>query len=140
MTECIKNHQTKNHFTHDQKHTKKKRSTENNLSRNGSTVTSNNTFKMLDIHINKISKDLLQKPVVRRCSVKKVLLKISQISNFSCKIDLKINFKINLKINSSTVVFSCESCGIFKNTYFVEHRQTAASATDINAKYSHPSQ
>ena len=35
MTECIKDHQTKNHFAYDQKHTKKnKRSIENNLSRN----------------------------------------------------------------------------------------------------------
>ena len=62
MTECIKNHQTKNNFAHDQKHAKKvKRSTENNLSRNGCTVTSNDTFQMFPIPINKISKDLLQK-------------------------------------------------------------------------------
>ena len=62
MTECIKNHQTKNHFAHDQKHVKKiKRSIENNLSRNGCTVTSNDTFQMFLIPINKISKDLLQK-------------------------------------------------------------------------------
>ena len=48
MTECIKSDQTKNHFTQDQKHTKKnKRSIEYNLSRNGCTVTSNNTFQML---------------------------------------------------------------------------------------------
>ena len=47
---------------------------------------------------------------------------------------------MNLKIHSSTVVFSCESCGIFKNTYFVEYQQMAASAINIDAKYSHPSQ
>ena len=63
------------------------------------------------------------------CSVKKVLLKILELSQeYTCKIGLKINFKINLSIHFSTVVFSCEPCGIFKNTYFVEHRQTAASA------------
>ena len=45
---------------------------------------------------------------------------------------------MNLKINSSTE--SCESCGIFKNTFFVERQRTAASAIDIEAKYSHPSQ
>ena len=45
---------------------------------------------------------------------------------------------MNLKLNSSTE--SCESCGIFKNNFFVERQQTAASAIDIDAKYSHPSQ
>ena len=54
--------------------------------------------------------------VVRRCSVK-----FSQNSQEeTCKIDLKINLKINLKLDSSTVVFSCESCEIFKK------QQTAA--------------
>ena len=38
---------------------------------------------------------------------------------------------MNLKTDSSTVVFSCESCEIFKR------QQTAASAIDIDAKYSH---
>ena len=41
---------------------------------------------------------------------------------------------MNLKINSSTE--SCESCGNFKNTFFVERQRTAASAIDIEAKYS----
>ena len=62
MTECIKNHQTKNHCAPDQKHTKKiKRYIENNLIRNGCTVTSNDNFQMSHISMNKISKDLLQK-------------------------------------------------------------------------------
>ena len=47
---------------------------------------------------------------------------------------------MNLKIDSSTVVFSRESCETFKNTYFVEHWPTAASAIDIDTKYSHPGQ
>ena len=47
---------------------------------------------------------------------------------------------MNLKIHFSTVMFSCESCRIFKNTYFAEHWGTAASAINIDAKYSHPSQ
>ena len=56
MTECIKNHQTKNHFAHDQKHAKKiKRSIENNSSRNRCTVTSNDTFQVFHIPTNKIS-------------------------------------------------------------------------------------
>ena len=62
MTECIKNHQTKNHFAHGQKHVEKiKRSIENNLSRNGCTVTSNDTFQMFHIPIHKILIDQLQK-------------------------------------------------------------------------------
>ena len=47
---------------------------------------------------------------------------------------------MNLKIDSSTVVFSCEPCEIFKNAYFVEHRRTAASAIDIDAKHLNPGQ
>ena len=47
---------------------------------------------------------------------------------------------MNLKMDSSTVVFSCESCEIFKNPYFVEHQRTATSATDIDTKYSHSGQ
>ena len=46
---------------------------------------------------------------------------------------------MNLKIHSTTVVLSCEYCGIFKNIYFVEHRRTAASAINVDARYSHPS-
>ena len=62
MTACIQKHQTKNHFVHDQGNTKKiQRSFKNNLSRNEWTVTSNDTFQILHIPINKISKDLLQK-------------------------------------------------------------------------------
>ena len=61
MTDCKINHQTRNHFAHDQKHAKKiKRSIENNLSRNRCTVTSNDAFQMFPIPINKISNDLLQ--------------------------------------------------------------------------------
>ena len=56
MTECIKNYQTKNHFI--------KRSIENNLSRNGWTVWSNDTLQMFHIAINKILKDLQSSGVV----------------------------------------------------------------------------
>ena len=86
-----------------------------------------------------------QKPtaeaVVWSCSVKKVLLKTFQNSQEDTfKKDSKINLKMNLKTDSNTVVFSCESCETFKNTYFEEHRRTAASAIDTDAKYSHPGQ
>ena len=62
-TECIKNHQTKTHFAHDQKHAKKrvKKSIENNSSRNRCTVTSNDTFQVFHIPTNKVSENLLQK-------------------------------------------------------------------------------
>ena len=104
-----------------------KRYIENNMSRNGCTVTSNYTFQMFQVPINKISKEA--EADVQRCSVKKVLLKISQNSQEDiCKTDLKINFKINLKIDSNTVVFFCESCEIFNTIFFVD------------AKYSLPGQ
>ena len=115
------------------------RSIENNLSRNGFTVTSDDTFQMFHILI-KYQKTYC-KSSRQSCSVKKVLLKISQNSQEdNYKIDSKINLKMNLKIDSNTVVGSCEYCETFKNTYFVEHRRTAASALHIDAKCSHPSQ
>ena len=79
--------------------------------------------------------------VVRSCSVKKILLKISQNSQEdSFKIDIKIDLKVNLKTNSRTVVFSCESYETFKNNVFVQHQWTAASTIDIDAKYPHARQ
>ena len=82
-----------------------------------------------------------QKTYCRSSSVKNVLLKILQNSQEdTCKIDLKVNLKMNLKIDSSSVVLSCESCEIVMKTYFLEHRRTAASAIDIDAKYSHTGQ
>ena len=81
-------------------------------------------------------RNMSKKISVRRRSVKNVLLKILQNSQEdTCKIDLKVNLKMNLKIDSSSVVFPCESCENFKNTYFVEHRRTAASAIDIDGTY-----
>ena len=71
-----------------------KRPIENNLSRNGYTVTSSDTFQMFPIPLNKISNNLLRRSggVVWRCSVKNVILNISQNSQQgTCKIDLKIN-------------------------------------------------
>ena len=132
MTECVKNQQTKNHFTHDRKHAKKDLIV-NNLSRNRFTVTRSDTFQMFHIPINKIPKDLTAEAVIRRCSVKKVHLKIFQNSQ-------EIDFKMNLKIDSSTVIFSCEFCEFFKNTFFIELSRTTTSAIYIDAKYSHSGQ
>ena len=51
-----------------------------------------------------------------------------------------MNLKMYLKIDSSTVVFFCEYCKIFKITFYIEHRRTASSVVNIDAKYSLPSQ
>ena len=105
MTDCIKNNQYKNHFVHDQKHAKKiKRSIENNLSRNGCTVLSNGIFQMLHIPISKNIKRPTAEAVVRRCSVKKVLLEILQnLQEGTCKIDLKINLNLKNRLQHSGV-------------------------------------
>ena len=64
---------------------------------------------------------------VRRCSVKKVFLKISQISEE--KTCTRVSFLINLQACNSTEkeilvqVFPCEFCEAFKNIYFVEELQ-----------------
>ena len=68
---------------------------------------------------------------------KRSLKNFARFTGKHFKIDLKGNFKVNLKIDSSSVVFSCESCKIFQNTYSLEHRSTPASAIDTDAKYSH---
>ena len=64
--------------------------------------------------------------VVRRCSIKKVFLKISQISqeetcardSFLIRLLQACNF---IKKEALSQVFSCEICEIFKNTFFIEH-------------------
>ena len=51
--------------------------------------------------------------------MKKAVLKIFAI--FVAKLESLFNKVV------PTLVFSCEYCGIFKNTYFEEHLQTAVS-------------
>ena len=51
-------------------------------------------------------------------SKKRSLKNFAKKQENTCKIDLKVNLKMNLKTDSSSVVFSCESCEIFQNTYF----------------------
>ena len=62
-------------------------------------------------------------------SVKKVFLEISQNScardSFLIKLQATCNF---IKKESLAQVFSCESCEVSKNTFFIEHLLTAASA------------
>ena len=66
----------------------------------------------------------------RRCSIKKLFLKI--LLNFE-KTFVGVSFKVarldpNFIKNTSTQMFSCEYCEIFKNNYFEKHLRTAASA------------
>ena len=57
--------------------------------------------------------------VVQRCSVKKVFLKFSQ--NLQKNTGARVSFLLKLQ------VFSCEFCGISKNTYFYRTPSVAAS-------------
>ena len=65
--------------------------------------------------------------MVRRCSVKKVLLDISQ--NPQENICVRFSFLIKLQDfglqldekGTLAQVFSCEFCEILKNTFFIEH-------------------
>ena len=58
--------------------------------------------------------------VARRCSVKKIFLKISKNSQEKTGVGVSslITFK---KKETLTQAFSCKFCGTFKTTYFIEH-------------------
>ena len=66
----------------------------------------------------------------RRCSVKKVLLKISQ-ENTCVRVPFSIKLQASacnfIKKQSLVQVFSCKFCHISKNTVFTEHVQTTTS-------------
>ena len=67
--------------------------------------------------------------VAHRCSEKKLFLRISQ--NFQASTCARVSFLIKLqalglnlnfiKKESLALVFFCELCKIFKNTFFIEH-------------------
>ena len=71
--------------------------------------------------------------VTRRCSVKKVFLKISQNSQENTR--ARVSFLIKLQAEACNLikketlaqVFSCEFCEIFKNTIFYRIHPVAAS-------------
>ena len=69
---------------------------------------------------------VLSEAVVQRCSVKQVLLKISQNSreNTCARVSFLINF---IKKEALVQFFSCEFCEIFKNNYFYKTPMVAAS-------------
>ena len=74
----------------------------------------------------------------QRCCIKKAVLKIPLYSQekhicwslFLIKLQV-FSLQLYLK-ETSTQVFSCEYCVIFKNTYFKEHLRMAASGLSIN--------
>ena len=67
---------------------------------------------------------LCREAVLRRCSVKKVYLKISQNSqkNTFAGVSFLIKFQAEacrfIKKETPALVFSCKFCKIFKNTFF----------------------
>ena len=74
-----------------------------------------------------LSEHIRPETVTRRCSVKKVPLKITQNSQES--ISVRVSFLIRLQVKACnfikketlTQVFSCEFGEIFKNTFFIEY-------------------
>ena len=77
------------------------------------------------LEVNISLKCKLPEAVARRCSVKKVFLKISQISQENTY--FRVSFLIKpqvcnfIKKEALTRVFFCEFCEISKNTFFIEH-------------------
>ena len=82
----------------------------------------------------------LRKAVVRRCSVKKVFLEISQNSqeNTCARVYFLIKFQASACnfINKETLeqVFSCEFCEISKNPFSYRTSKVAASENGIKHK------
>ena len=76
---------------------------------------------------------------VRRGSIKKIFLKISQTSQgnkfiwFSFLIKLQACRLHFIKRETPIQVFSCEVCETFKKTYFTQHLQTTASVDTKNS-------
>ena len=75
----------------------------------------------LDNRAIKSSLKVSLQTVVRRCSVKKVFLKISQNAGLSSA--------TSLKKETLAQVFSCEFCEIFKNSFFYRTPLVAASVS-----------
>ena len=88
-------------------------------------VTHANIFLMIVERHNQ--KELKRKAVAQRCSIKKVLLEISQNSqeNTCARVSFLIKLHKGLACNfikkeTLAQVFSCEFCQISKNTFFIE--------------------
>ena len=91
---------------------------------------------ILDKKKSNLTNTLLTEAVVRRCSVKKVFLEMSQNSqkhtcarvSFLIKLQASCNF---IKKETLAQVFSCEFCEICKNTFF--YRTPLGSASDFHS-------
>ena len=66
-------------------------------------------------------KEQISEAVVCRCSSKWVFLKVSQIPQETTCVESPFNKVAGPE--TSTQVFSCEICEIFKNSYFTEEFQ-----------------
>ena len=77
----------------------------------------------------------LYKSSHRRCSIKKVFLKISQNSqeNTCSRVFFLIKLRASNFIKKETLaqVLSCEFCEIFKNIFFREHLRVTASGFTV---------
>ena len=74
----------------------------------------------IEMMIKKVRRDRSSR---QRCSIKKLLIKISQYSQENTYVGfvaglISCNF---IKKKTPTQVFSCEYCEIFKNSFFMEH-------------------
>ena len=71
--------------------------------------------------------------VDRRCSVKKVFLKISQNSQENTCASVSFSKVTDLRPKLQTLLqeFSCEFCEIYKNTFFTEHLWATASVSNV---------
>ena len=96
--------------------TRSKKNQENSAHRFGDNYLTNHLVKFWQDRIKPWRVGALTEAVVQRCSVKNLLLEISQ--KFTGKQVQACNF---IKRETLAQVFSCEFCKISKNTFFTEH-------------------
>ena len=83
----------------------------------------------LRVHLLTCDECRLTEAVTRRCSVKKVFLKISQNSQENTCARVSFLMKLQAQTCNFTKkealiqIFSCEFCEFFKNNFFIEHLQ-----------------
>ena len=76
--------------------------------------------------------------VAQRCSLKKLLLEISQNSYENTRVRVSFLIKLQASTSKETLaqVFPCEFCKIFKNAYFYRTPLMAASDSSIKLQFS----
>ena len=79
---------------------------------------------------------LRSEAVVRRCSIKKMFLKISKNSQENTCARVSFLIKLQAKAAKETLaqVFSCEFFATFKSTFFTEHLWVTASVSMTETK------